>query len=863
MFNRQIYENSRPDGVGLLEVVGQGEGQEERLFVPLKRTELRGEINGPLAALRLVHTYGYSREQCDQVLEAVYRFPLPGDAAVTEVRVAFGQVEIVTELKEREQAESEYEEAAEQGKQAALLARESADVFTLRVAGLQPDQPVVVETTYVQLARAHGDEAGWQLRVPLTTAPRYVREDEAGSRPAQGQPLALLRDPGHRFSLDVLFRDVGEVASPTHRLDALPEGSGYDRRVRLHDEEVVPDQDLVLNWTPHQEQERPALSVLLHHDSAAKQIYFMAQVAPPGVHEPGTGAAREVILLVDHSGSMDGAKWESADWTVNSFLSTLSDGDLFALGLFHSTTKWFAPKLRAATSEHLQRAAQYLDENRDSGGTNLGVALEQALRLKRSKDEGRARHVLIVTDAQVSDAARILRLADKEAKHAKRRRINVLCIDAAPNAFLANELAERGGGVARFLTSSPDQEDITTALEDVLADWAEPVQVGLRLEVNRRGGQAAGKEVSEDGVGTVIDLGDLPSGRAIWVAGRFPAERSDTLAFRLKNRRETAALRQLSVTRDAGSRPALKSLFGARRILGLEYLMNARYQGEALNEQLERLGYDPQEVTADPESAVYAENAYLANHKVLKSLLVRESLAYGLACAETAFVAVRKEAGKPAESQVVVANALPVGWSEDSGGGLRSMGMAPPSAAMPLTSAASGMAKAGLGMGAMMAKALGALRSPTRSAPVARTVSSRDRSQQYLSVAGAEGRKDQKMREAPSAPVFSGVPAFAEGRAILFDSTQTTFPDEATISRITVQLTPAPDQVDRDLALLVFVGDMAVPRARIRLAGIVRLGGERPMNLRKRSGETVRIVLVDPKGKWPSDGPEIRVTLTT
>src|SRR5262249_47470388 len=149
-----------------------------------------------------------SRAQCDQVLEAVYRFPLPGDAAVTGVRVRFGAVEIQAELKERERAEQRYEEAKRQGRQAALLTRESPDVFTLQVAGIVPDQDVVVETDYVQLARAEG--AGWSLRIPLTTSPRYVRSDELHSRHAQGQPLALLRDPGHRFSLDVTVVGGGE-----------------------------------------------------------------------------------------------------------------------------------------------------------------------------------------------------------------------------------------------------------------------------------------------------------------------------------------------------------------------------------------------------------------------------------------------------------------------------------------------------------------------------------------------------------------------------------------------------------------------------------------------------------------------------
>jgi Ca-activated chloride channel family protein len=90
MFNATAYENSRHDGIGVLEIVNHQERapSQARRFVPLKRTELRGEAVGPLASLQLTQVYGYAKQQCDQVLEVVYRFPLPGDAAVTGVRGA-------------------------------------------------------------------------------------------------------------------------------------------------------------------------------------------------------------------------------------------------------------------------------------------------------------------------------------------------------------------------------------------------------------------------------------------------------------------------------------------------------------------------------------------------------------------------------------------------------------------------------------------------------------------------------------------------------------------------------------------------------------------------------------------------------
>ena len=199
MFNPRTFENSRPDGFPVLEIVDGGSGDRRsveppRLFVPLRRTDLIGEVAGPVAALTVRQKFGFSAAQVSQPIEAVYRFPLPGDAAVTGVRVRFGEVEITAELAERGEAEQTYQTAREEGRQAALVTREAPDVFTLQVAGIKPDEDVTVETSYAQLCRPEGE--GWSLRMPLTTVPRFVRSDEQGSPHADGQPLAVLRDPG-------------------------------------------------------------------------------------------------------------------------------------------------------------------------------------------------------------------------------------------------------------------------------------------------------------------------------------------------------------------------------------------------------------------------------------------------------------------------------------------------------------------------------------------------------------------------------------------------------------------------------------------------------------------------------------------
>lgn len=914
MFTNNQFENSRSDGFAVLEVA-ETSPKAPRQFIPLRRTELAGDIIGPLADLRLTQVFGYSAAQCDKTLEALYRFPLPGDAAVTGVAAVFGDVEIRADLKERAQAEADYEQAKARGQQAALATRESPDVFTLRVAGLQPDQEIRVETTYVQLARM--DSGEWSLRIPLTTSPRYVREDEANSRHASGQPLALLRDPGHRFSLDLRFPDAATVTSSTHPLAAAAEEGAL--RVRLEAGEVIPDRDCVLRWRAAQESQHPALHLHLYEDRSDKMVYFLALIAPPSDRAAQEAVARESVLLVDHSGSMHGPKWEAADWAVKQFLNGLTPKDSFSLGLFHDDVTWFSDRPRRADAGTVSAAIAFLEKHKDSGGTNLGVALEQALAQKREVGEA-SRHILVLTDVEVSDGGRILRLAETESARADRRRISVLCIDAAPNSLLARELAERGGGISAFLTSEPDQEDISTALDRILEDWAAPVMAGLRLEVNRPGAQAVGRatlQASRAG-GSAIDVGDLPAGRALWIAGRVPRGESADLSFRLMaaNGREVAARRCDLAAGSAAT--GVKALFGASRVLALEYLTTAYYQEDDLRLQLQRLGYDANAYENKSDRAtVYAENTQQNALEGLRPLLAREALRYGLASSETAFVAVRQEAGKIVEDTAIVANALPSGWSDDFE--YASYSLAAPTQAPNYYSGAPQAGSAMMLSSYMSAGATphsppvapsagdaargivvptGSATPPSASAgppqpgqfdtnsPAARSgggilgaaaglfkrASSQPASQQSRS--GGAGVRNSVMAESVTSvkeqtgPLYAGAPVFTGREAVLFDTSRAEdaqrLGPNVTLTRLilgfTSVLTDA-SALDSGLAIVIYIDDLASPRARVRLADLMKQSGIRPLNLKRTGGQAVRIVLDDPNGVWSGGAPALEVRL--
>lgn len=664
MFNKQAYYNGELQGISVMEIIGEYKQSPGHLrFVPLKHSCLEGEISGPLASLQLTQIFSFTSQQCSQVIESRYNFPLPGDAAVTGVKVYFGDVEITTELKVREQAEDEYREARSEGRQAALVSRQSPDVFSLNLSGIEPGQDIRVVTSYVQLARPAG--IGWTITIPLTTAPRFVRQDEKESRYALGQPLRVLRDPGHRFSMELAFFNDEKIDAGQHALTF--DRQGAKTLVKLRHDEIIPDKDLQLTWVmPHEV--RNGLSCLIHDDSSDSYIYFMSLISPPqdGSYKQ---LPRETILLVDHSGSMTGDKWKASDWAVIDFISHMQENEMFNLGIFHHETTWFARHSVAANARNKKAATDFLQYHQDSGGTELGIALEQALQQKRSSQE-LVRNLLIITDAQVTDTSRLLQLVDRERNKDNRMRVNVLCIDAAPNSFLANELAERGGGSAYYLTSDPGEKALALVLDEIMEEWESPILSNLCLEVTANGIQTNQRKSNRGKQGfDLIEIGDLVRGRSKWVAGRFLRDNQQNIQFRLLDEQGSELANwELSKNIDSQPHPQIKALFGARWMFNLEEILLRTAYEETWNQarlDLLQMGFGPNDLIGWPldGNSLYRENNGKALQQAVKEILVQESLQFGLPCSETAFIGVRKEQGKQVEKTVVVANALANGWN--------------------------------------------------------------------------------------------------------------------------------------------------------------------------------------------------------
>ena len=639
IFNSVIYENSMPDGMGTLEVI-DGSTKRKRLFVPLKETRLTGVVTGPLAQFHLSQIFEFKKTTFHHTIEAIYRFPLPGDAVITGVQISFGEEVLKTTLKERDDAKDEYHKAFEQGRKGVLVTRETPDIFTLHLTGIEPDNRVTVDISLLQYAMVA--DAEMVFRIPLTVSPRYIRDDEMRLPQRNAHPQIQLLDPGHTFALDLIVNGNPAIKSPSHQV--ITEQKEDSVRITLQETESIPDRDFILTCITPQDQNLPQFICQVEEHPEENSAYLLTTFSSPK-KEDNEPVKRELIILVDHSGSMRGPKWQAADWTVKNLLKTLKPDDYFNLGIFHDSSSWLSKSPIPGTEQSIHSAIDFLTQNQDSGGTNLGVVLEQALLSPKSKGPF-VRHIVIITDAEVTDEGRLIRMVRNEQDQNDPRSVSVICIDASPNTPLVRELVRVGKGIARFLTSDPSEQDITTALQSALNAWKQPYIRNPTFIVNRdqvESGDAAYKNGS-------IPMTSLPYGVYSEVF-RVPLTGDDiTITLQDTDGRDRESGVIIPV-KGAG----IRELFGNSRIRTLEQIQGGFYSEIELQMVLKSLGYEKEQTSLYPEG-----NAM--GGLFLDDLLVQESLRYGVPSTRTAFVCTSLHPGTPVKASVIVPSAYPAGW---------------------------------------------------------------------------------------------------------------------------------------------------------------------------------------------------------
>ncbi|HKT02280.1 MAG TPA: VIT domain-containing protein, partial [Rugosimonospora sp.] len=441
---------------------GIGTLRTERGNLPLHRLDVRATITGLSAGIEVVQGF---RNGYGVPLEATYVFPLPDRAALTRMALTAGDRTIEGVLRERGQARAEYQQAVEAGQRAGIAEEERPDVFTLRVGNILPGEEVTVSLTLAGPLSFVDGQA--EFRFPLVVAPRYipgtpVPGDQVGDGYAHDTdqvpdasritPPVLLPGFPNPVALAIEVRldpgglPLSGVASSLHAV------TGSDGVIAIRPGERV-DRDFILRLSYGDGAVRDAL-VLVPDADGAEGTYQLT-VLPPTTAAPGV--ARDVVLVLDRSGSMGGWKMVAARRAAARIIDTLTTADRFAVLTFDNVVERPAglpAGLAPGTDRNRFRAVEHLAGTQARGGTELLNPLRQALDLLRQQgpaaDPPRDQVLVLVTDGQVGNEDHILR----EVSGALRGiRVHTVGIDQAVNAGFLGRLASVGGGRCELVES--------------------------------------------------------------------------------------------------------------------------------------------------------------------------------------------------------------------------------------------------------------------------------------------------------------------------------------------------------------------------------------------------------------------------
>jgi Ca-activated chloride channel family protein len=447
-----------PDETGL------GALTTDRGNLPLDEITVRTAITGLLARTELAQGF---RNPYDVPLEATYIFPLPARAAVTAMRMeADGRV-VDAELRERAEARATYDRAIAEGKRASIAEEERPDVFTMRVGNILPGERVTVRLTMVgPLPYADGEAT---YRLPLVVAPRYIPGTplEGGQVGDGTVPDTDAVPDASRITPPVLLPGFPNPVRLAITVDVDPAGLPLgDVRSSLH---AVTDTGGTLSIQPGERVNRDFLLRLGYGEAAATATAltlagegedggtFQLTVLPPV--EAGAPRPRDVVLVLDRSGSMGGWKMVAARRAAARIVDTLTDADRFAVLTFDDRIDRPAglPEgLVAATDRNRYRAVEHLARVDARGGTELLRPLRDSAAMLT--DTERDRVLVLVTDGQVGNEDQ---LVAELAPALREVRVHAVGIDRAVNAGFLGRLAALGGGRCELVESEDRLDEAT------------------------------------------------------------------------------------------------------------------------------------------------------------------------------------------------------------------------------------------------------------------------------------------------------------------------------------------------------------------------------------------------------------------
>ncbi len=455
---------------------------EKMVAMPLKKTSVRAAVLDIYASVKVSQSY---QNPYDTKIEAIYVFPLPSNAAINEFLMVVEDRTIRGIIRKREEAEEIYHEARRQGFVASMMTQERPNIFTQRVANIEPGKAIDVEIQYYHTLRNR--DGAKEFIFPMVVGPRFNPPDtvngignrnhnsQAGVTGQTTKASYLKPDENNGAGLDFTLTlqpsvPWATIESLNHRILRKQNSEG-SVVISLGNQDELMDRDFVLRLKTEAETTTSGLVV-----SQVDESHFAAlSIYPPESALTHPEVPLEMVFVLDCSGSMSGRPLEQAKSAIALALNKLTPQDTFQLIQFSNNASQLGEAPLPANEANIDLALKYLSELNGSGGTIMLEGIRKALHFPH--DDNRLRFVCFMTDGYIGNEADILREVYRSIGAS---RIFSLGVGSSTNRFLLNQLASAGRGAAAFLSYNDNPEVVMEqfmnrirrpALTDVRIDW--------------------------------------------------------------------------------------------------------------------------------------------------------------------------------------------------------------------------------------------------------------------------------------------------------------------------------------------------------------------------------------------------------
>ena len=579
-----------PGDLPRLQVTVDGKKQD----LPLKHTNVSAEISGLVARVEVTQTY---RNPMDKPIEAIYVFPLPENSAVDDMKIRIGERLIEADIKRRDDARKTYEDAKRDGYTAALLEQERPNVFTQSIANMEPGVDIEVIIRYVQdLTIDSGEE---EFVFPMVVGPRFIPGNATGASGPGWSPdtdevpdASRITPPivgggmrsGHDISIQVVI-DPGlpviDLDVPTHDVN-LVETDGA-MVVTLSPKDSLPNRDFVMRFRTDGPETSGA--VLAHKDKRGG--FFSLVVQPPALDVDELLGRREVVFVIDVSGSMSGVPLAMAKDAAREAIRRLRPVDTFNVITFAGQTARAFAVSRPANTTNVREALSFVDAAMAGGGTYLANAVDEAL--SPTVADGRNRTVVFLTDGYVGNEASILgqvqAFIDAHEADGRSARAFGLGVGSSVNRYLLDGIGKAGRGATVILTN---REDPVRAVGTIYRMIDHPILTDVKVSW----GGLAVKDVMP------VVLPDLVASRPLVLHGRYAKGGVGTVVVSgVANGRRVKVEVPVTLPNNEPRGAVLETLWARARIEALERSLWDGPNDKAV-ETITSLGLDYRLVTA-------------------------------------------------------------------------------------------------------------------------------------------------------------------------------------------------------------------------------------------------------------------------